>query len=154
MNGRKIVVTCAIAAMTFASGAMANEIYKWTDEDGNVHYEDRPSGDPSEERLDIAYRRTDSSAVNNRLQARVDARTARDEARSVAAAAEKEAADNAAVEAERKKTCERARARLESYVQSRRLYRTDANGERVYLDDTQRNEARQKAEEQVSEFCS
>ena len=31
--------------------------------------------------------------------------------------------------------CERSRARLETYLQSRRLYRTDEDGERVYLDD-------------------
>ena len=71
-----------------------------------------------------------------------------------AAAAEDEAAEKAAAAAERTKACERARARLETYLQSRRLYRTDENGERVYLDDTERQEARQKAEEQITEFCS
>jgi hypothetical protein len=39
-------------------------------------------------------------------------------------------------------------------LQSRRLYRTDENGERVYLDEAQRQEARQKAEKQITEFCS
>jgi hypothetical protein len=92
--------------------------------------------------------------VQKRIQARVDAGTARDEARSVAAAAEKEAADNAAVEADKAQRCDRARARLETYLQSRRLYRTDDSGERVYLDDSQTQEARQKAEDQVTEFCS
>ena len=154
MKARQIVLTCAVAAMTFATGALANEIYKWTDENGNVHYEDRPSGAATEERVDITYRRTDSGAVNQRIQARLDRQSERDEARSVAAAAEQEAADQAAAEAERAKACERARARLETYLQSRRLYRTDENGERVYLDDAERQEARQKAEEQITEFCS
>ena len=44
MKARQLALTCAVAAMTFAAGATANEIYKWTDENGNVHYEDRPSG--------------------------------------------------------------------------------------------------------------
>ncbi len=154
MTGKRIVLSCAVMAMTIASGATANEIYKWTDDDGNVHYEDRPTGAETEERVDITYRRTDSSAVRKQVQARVDAQAARREADSVAAAAAKEAADNAASEEARNQRCESSRARLESYLQSRRLYRTDANGERVYLDDTQRQEARQKAEEQVSEFCS
>ncbi len=154
MKARRIAVACAVAALTFAGGATANEIYKWVDENGNVHYEDRPSGAASEERIDITYRRTDSSAVQRRVQARVDAQTAREEQKSVAAAAAQEAADNAAAEAERQKACERSRARLETYLQSRRLYRTDENGERVYLDDAQREEARRKAEEQITEFCS
>jgi len=154
MKGKRIVLSCAVMAMTIASGAMANEIYKWTDENGNVHYEDRPSGATTEERLDITYRRTDGSAVQKRVQTRVDAQTSRREAASVAAAAQQEAADNAAADEARKQKCDRSRARLESYLQSRRLYRTDENGERVYLDDAQRQEARQKAEEQISEFCS
>jgi hypothetical protein len=135
-------------------GAMANEIYKWTDADGNVHYEDRPSGAATEERLDLTYRSTDRGAVQARVKSRVDAQTAREEAKSTAAAAEQEAADNAAAEQQRSKRCDQARARLESYLQARRLYRTDDNGERVYLDDSQSQQARQKAEEQIAEFCS
>ena len=81
--------------MTIASGAMANEIYKWTDENGNVHYEDRPTGAATEERLHMTYNRTDSSAVQQRIQARVDARTAREDAKTAAAEAEKEAAEQA-----------------------------------------------------------
>ncbi len=154
MKAGRLALTCAVATMTFATGAAANEIYKWTDENGNIHYEDRPSGAASEERLDMSYRRTDNAAVNQRVKARLESQAARDEARSVAAAEQQEAADQAAAAAERQQACERARARLETYLQSRRLYRTDESGERVYLDDTERQEARQKAEEQVTEFCS
>ena len=154
MKIRRLALTCAVAAITFAAGATANEIYRWTDDNGNVHYEDRPSGAASEERIDITYRRTDSGAVNQRVQARLDREADRADAKSVAAAREQEAADQAAAAEERAKACERARARLETYLQSRRLYRTDENGERVYLDDAERQEARQKAEEQITEVCS
>ena len=154
MKGKRLALSCAVMAMTIASGAVANEIYKWTDENGNVHYEDRPSGAATEERLHMTYNRTNSSAVHQRVQARVDARTAREEAKTVAAASEKEAAENAAIAAERAQKCDKSRARLESYLQARRVYRTDENGERVYLDDDQRQDARKKAEEQISEFCS
>jgi hypothetical protein len=154
MNSKRTALTLAVAALAFATGAQANEIYKWTDEDGNVHYEDRPSGAPTEERLALNYRRTDGAAVQQRVAARHDRQASRAEAKSQAEAAEREAAENAAAAEERKQACERARARLETYLQSPRLYRTDASGERVYLDDEQRQEARRKAEEQVTEFCS
>ena len=131
MKGKRIVLTCAIAAMTVSMGAMANEIYKWTDADGNVHYEDRPTGAATEERLDLTYRPTNRSSVQARVKSRVDAQTAREEAKSTAAAAEQEAAENAAVEKQRSDRCDQARARLETYLQARRLYRTDENGERV-----------------------
>lgn len=154
MKGKRIVLSFAVMAMTVTGGAAANEIYKWTDAEGNVYYEDRPTGAATEERLDITYRATDNSAVQERAQKRVDAQTAKREADSVAAAAEKEATDNAAADQARQEKCDRSRARLNSYLKSRRMYRTDTDGQRVYLDETQRQEARQKAEEQISEFCS
>ena len=154
MKGKRIVLSFALMAMTLAGGAAANEIYKWTDAEGNVYYEDRPSGADTEERLDITYRATNNSAVQKRVERRVDARTAQREAESVAAAAQKEASDNAAADQARQEKCDRSRARLESYLQSRRLYSTAADGQRVYLDEAQRQEARQKAEDQITEFCS
>ena len=154
MKGKRIVLSFAVMAMTVAGGATANEIYKWTDAEGNVYYEDRPSGAETEERLDITYRPTNNSAVQKRVKTRTDAQTARHEAESVAAAAQKEDADNAAADQARQEKCDHSRARLESYLQSRRLYSTDATGQRVYLDEAQRQEARQKAEEQITEFCS
>ena len=154
MKGKRIVLSFAVMAMTVAGGATANEIYKWTDAEGNVYYEDRPSGAETEERLDITYRATNNGAVQKRVKTRTDAQTARREAESVAAAAQKEDADNAAADQARQENCDRSRARLQSYLQSRRLYNTDENGQRVYLDEAQNREARQKAEDQVSEFCS
>ncbi|NCF16097.1 MAG: DUF4124 domain-containing protein [Gammaproteobacteria bacterium] len=154
MKGKRIVLSFAVMAMTVAGGAAANEIYKWTDEDGNVYYEDRPSGARTEERLDITYQPTNSSAVDKRVESRHERETARAEAASVAAAAEQEAAENAAAAQARQEKCDRSRARLESYLQSRRLYRTGDDGQRIYLDEAQRQEARQKAEEQITEFCS
>lgn len=154
MKGKRIVLSFAVMALTVAGGATANEIYKWTDEDGNVYYEDRPTGAATEERLDITYRPTNNSAVEKRVQKQVDAQTARREAETVAAAAEQEAAASAAADQARQEKCDRSRARLESYLQARRLYRTGEDGQRIYLDEAQRQEARQKAEDQISEFCS
>lgn len=154
MDTKRTAFTLAVVALLLAGGTSANEIYKWTDENGNVHYEDRPSGMPTEQRLAINYQRTDSGSVQQRIEARHERQAARDEAKSVAAAEAEEAAEKAAAAEERKQACERARSRLETYLQSRRLYRTDENGERVYLDDEQRQEARSKAEGQITEFCS
>jgi len=154
MKLKRLALSCVLMTLTVAGGALASEIYKWTDENGDVHYEDRPTGAATEERLQISYNRTDTAAVQRRVEAGAEYRTARAEAQTAAAKSKEEAAENAAVAAERAQRCEKSRARLETYLQSRRLYRTDDDGERVYLDDEQRQEARKKAEEQISEFCS
>ena len=153
MNKRTLIALTALA-LGAGSVAAASEIYRWTDDDGNVHYEDRPTGAATEERLDISYRRTDNEVVRQRVQARLDAQTTRDEARSVAAAQEQEQAEKAAADEARQKKCESYRARLETYVQSRRLYRTDDSGERVYLDEQETDDARRKVEELIAENCT
>jgi len=133
---------------------MANEIYKWVDDQGNVHYGDRPTASNQAEVVALTYRRTDSGSVQKRVAAQGEAETAREEKRA-ARAEEKQAAEAAAAEAEAKqKRCETYRARLEKFVQSRRLYREDEQGEREYLDETQTNAARQRVEELIAENCS
>ena len=154
MKTRNLVLGCAVMALTFAGGATASEIYRWVDADGNVHYGDRPSGASTEQRLQLTYARTDGSAVDKRVKARLDAKAARDEADAEAEKAAQEAAEQAEIAAEQQKACESARARLETYRTAPRLYRSDDDGERVYLDDEQRQAASLKIEQQISEFCN
>ena len=133
---------------------MASGIYKWTDADGNVHYEDRPSGAKSEEQMALSYRRTNPASVQQRKEGLAATVAARQEARARADEEEKAAAEEAAKAADKQKKCEAYRARLQTFVQSRRLYRQDENGERVYLDEAQTQEARKKVEELIAEHCS
>ena len=145
--------TLVTGALLCVASAGAGEIYKYTDADGNVHYGDRPTGDPGEQRLAIVSRSTDPGAV----QARVDARQARDAARQEARAARdeeeqaKEEARSAA--ADRAAKCQENRSRLQTYTESRRLYREDDSGERVYLDDDAREEAMQQVRDLIDEYC-
>lgn len=154
MKSTLMLVGLALATVTLGGGAMAEGIYKWTDENGNVHYEDRPSGAEAEELVAIAYRRTDSGAVQNRVDSRLENQASRQEAKAAAAEEAKAAEAQAAEAANRQKKCDANRARLETYVQSRRLYREGDDGERTYLDEKQVQEARQRLEELISENCS
>jgi hypothetical protein len=54
---------------------------------------------------------------------------------------------------QRKEKCDTYKARLQKFVQSRRLYKQDENGERVYLDEGQAQAARERVENQVQEYC-
>ena len=144
----------AVLAMTVSTGSIADEIYKWTDEQGNVHYEDRPTGSGSEEIVSLTYRRTNASALQQRVQTHLDSEATRQEARTAAAEEAKLAEAAAAEAAAMQKKCESYRARLQTLIQSRRVYRQDDNGERVYLDEQARQTARQGVEEQIAENCS
>lgn len=151
MNLKRHIFVLSALATVLGGSAFASEIYKTTDADGNVHYGDRPSGDPTEERVHITYKRTDASAAQARVQSLIENNDIR---RQAAADESKTQEDLRAERAERKAKCDDYRAKLETMVTSRRLYRQDENGERVYLDDAQRDEARQRAEELVAEYCA
>ena len=157
MKQKKLLL---IACLTLiGSGSVfASDIYKYTDENGNIHYGDRPSGVQNETRVAILSRRTDNAAVQQAYQARYNnddtgAQTGNTE---VEAQEEKKLtrAERIAQAEERQATCDRYRARLETLVTARRLYRHDDDGERVYLDDAEIQDAREKAEQLVAENCN
>ena len=153
MKTRHLIIGFAALAITISTGAFANDIYKWTDENGNVHYEDRPSGEASEQRLQFSYNRTNAKAVQGRVQHRQDTANTRREAKEEAEAAELTAADERAAAKQKLAQCESYRTRLKTILESRRVYRENQAGEREYLDDAQRTEARTKAEELIKETC-
>lgn len=154
MKRKRLLIGFSLLALTLGTGAMANEVYKWTDDDGNVHYEDRPSGSRTEELMALSYSRTDSSSVQRQVETQTASRTARRDARAKADEEKKAAAQEEAEAADKQKKCDSYRARLQTFIQSRRLYRQDENGERVYLDETQAQEARDRVEELISENCT
>ena len=152
MDRKILVLVLATAALT--TSAFAGEIYKYVDDDGNVQYLDRPSGESGEERLDVTYSGTSSEAVSARVQHQRDYMSALEEARADARSQrDAEAQARAEMEARAAK-CQEYRARLETYLQSRRLFRENEAGEREYLDEEQTMEARRKVEEAIQETCS
>ena len=152
MTRLRYLLVVSITALLASGLAVASEIYKWTDEDGNVHYVDRPTGQPDETRLDIYSARTDNAAVQARVQQRRESRAAAEQAASEAPD-EMSKEDLRAEQQKRQEQCEKYRARLERYLQSQRLYKEDGTGERVYLDEEQTLAARARVEEQIKEYC-
>ena len=140
-------------AMTLSGSVLANEIYKHVDAEGNVHYTDRPSGQATEERLQVSYNRTNSAAVQSRVQNRLDVEAKREEARAEAQKERQAAEVERATAEERAAKCADYRQKMKVMLEARRVYREDENGESVYLDDVARAEARTKAEELIKEHC-
>jgi hypothetical protein len=78
---RKILVL-VLSAAALTTSAVAGEIYKYVDDDGNVHYVDRPSGESGEQRMGITYTGTSSAAVGAQTKRRQDYMETLEEARS------------------------------------------------------------------------
>jgi hypothetical protein len=145
----------ALLSLSLVGSGFANEIYKWTDENGNVHYGDRPSdGTEQSQTITIASRRTDAGAVSAAVEARRERDAARADARTAAQEAERAAEEERQAAEEQAKRCDEYRGRLEKYVTSRRLYKLDDSGERVYLDDAEMQQARADLQQRIVENCS
>ncbi len=144
MTRKNAIVFLIMLAVSSAGMVFAGDIYKWTDEDGNVHYGDRPTSEVSEEPLAVSSAITDPPKV----QARYEAKAAAIEP------AEPTPKELRAQALEREKKCATSKARLQKFLTSRRLYRQDENGERVYLDEDEILAARERVQNQVEEYCN
>jgi len=152
MTNTRLLLTVSLAALLASGLAVAGEIYKWTDDDGSVHYEDRPTGDTQFEHMDVISNNTDNSIVQARLDAN---RKARDAARQVASEAPPEMTreEIRAEQQKRKDECQKYRDQLQSFLRSQRLYQEDEAGDRAYLSEEDVMAARTRVEGQIQEYC-
>ena len=134
------------------TGAFAADIYRTTAPDGTVSYTDRPQGTDSE----FVYSATPRVART----APGTAPTAPGASPANAAAPQTppvpaltDGPSAAQLREERQKNCATAREILDRYTLSRRLFRTNADGQREYLDDAAVAEQRAKAAADVQDWC-
>ncbi len=144
MIRKNAIVIFIMLAVSSAGTVFAGDIYKWTDEDGNVHYGDRPTSEVSEESLAVSSGLAGPSKDG-----------ARYEAKAAAIEPGQPAPEELRVQAlEQEEKCATSKARLQKFLTSRRLYRQGENGERVYLDEDETLAARERVQNQVEEYCN
>ena len=153
MIRKNVIAFTMMLAVSTIGMAFASNIYKWTDEQGNVHYGDLPTGDASEERLAIRSRPTNPLKVQARVAARYEARAAAKEA-AASEPAGPTPEELRAQALERQEKCVTYKARLQKFLISHRLYKEDENGERVYLDADETLAARERVQNKVEEYCN
>ena len=148
-----VKITVFALALSIASiGTLsASEIYKWTDEEGNVYFVDRPTGAAGEEHVAIRSRPTDPARVQAAVQAQADAQTLRAED---ANAPQGPTTEELLAEArEREERCNKYTDRQLQFTNNRRIYRMDVNGERVYYDEQEMAVARTQVDGLVERYC-
>jgi hypothetical protein len=150
MNQRTAYTTLLLALLgTTAHGA---DVYRSTAADGTVSYSDRPQG--ADAQFVLATGVTARTPAPGSSTAGAGAPPEAPEAAAPPAPLPDEGPTAAQLRLERQKNCEIAREREERYTLSRRLFRTNAAGEREYLDDAAVAEAREKAAADVQDWCS
>lgn len=152
MQIRQILLLCTLSVI--ATGTLhGTEIYKWTDEEGTVHFTELPTGVEGEEHLAIPSRPTDPARVRATVQARVDAQKLKEQQAASAPPGPTKEELEAAARA-REERCDKYRERQTRFMQNRRIYRMDENGERVYYNEEEMQAARDEVQGLVKEYCS
>jgi len=158
-GSRRVTVLAAAALLATALAAPAVAQWAWKDDNGRTVYSDRPP--PSSIKADRIVRQPANAqtvlpaqpapAADAAPKATPDTRAAQPAPRSVAeqemefrkrqqerADAEKKAQDEQNKAAAKAAECERARGYLRAIEEGQRVVRTDAAGNREFLDDSQR----------------
>jgi hypothetical protein len=149
MNLRIVPGTLLLALLgTVAHGA---DVYRTTAPDGTVSYTDRPQSADSEFVFSATPRGPRTTPAAQTGQTAAPAGATPPEAPAVPTLPDGPSA--AELRAQRQRNCEIARERNDRYTVSRRLFRTNAAGEREYLDDAAVAEARAKAAADVQDWC-
>jgi hypothetical protein len=151
-----IGVLLLAAAGAHAAEATAN-VYEWKDAQNQVHYTDRPPP-PGATLVSVrpgynALRRTGGESSGGTGTARPAPRVA-DEAGADAPPQSTRAQVQQDVANKRTEQCQQATERYRKYIESRRLFREGANGERVYLSEQELEEARVNAKRELDASCT
>lgn len=141
-----------------ASSALADsEIYKWVDEEGNVHYSDCPPPPSCDAETIEAEPEPDPSEVR-KAQERLDQMLAEQEESRAEREQEKLKKEHQRVMAmqiavARKRACIRARQNLHVLLIERPVFYVDENGKYVYLDDETRLSEISRMRKLIAENC-
>jgi hypothetical protein len=138
----------------WASLASAAGVYKWVDEQGRVHYGERPPVRTQAQEMQIKEAPLEDLPVEDDGAARSDTtqrllRAFEDEREQKKAQQQKRRDE----QEKRQRNCALARDRLRRYQSASSLYNLDKQGERRFLSDAERTAYEQSAQQDVARWC-
>ena len=152
MNPRTPTTLAAAALLcTLALAASADQMYKWVDKDGHVHYSQTPPPSTSvqAQSVNISAPPPDPVTVQNEQNL---SQQIQDKNKQAQDAAQKQQ-QNAQQQAQQKKYCDSLRERLATLQVGGRTSTVDAKGNVSYLSDDQRNKQIQDVQDQINKDC-
>ncbi len=153
------ILLCLLATLSGAAGltvALASEVFTWTDENGIVHYSDRPRDNGASEKVSVqgVYRpgTVEPAQPASAAQA-APGETPQSAAQQRRERIAKEREERRVAREEKEQMCTRHRSRLEQMEPARRVFVTNEEGESVRLDDDQRMGLIDESKEFIAKNC-
>ena len=143
------LMTASVLFFLLNSIAQA-EIYKWVDEDGKVHFSDRPAENSNQINLQTDSSKKSSSSSESREERRQRILQSLQEDRL---AKQKLKDEEKKKQAKLSRQCNYARDALKNYQRSSRLYNLDENGNRVYMSDKSKEQTIKNLQANINKHC-
>ncbi len=141
---------CVLLFLAALPPCLSAEIYRWVDEDGQVHFEDR-----SKDQSEGGVRRytTPSSASDTPAQRMEKTRKLLNAYEAERQQVREQQEKRKELSEKRKRSCMIARDNLHQYQSYGGIYRLDKKGNRVYISDQERITLLEQSREKVAEYC-
>lgn len=143
---RRMILACSVL-LALSTGATAGQIYKWVDDQGNVHFGSQPPEGQDSTRVNPNISNPKTPSAPAQPQAEAGAEDAEQKAID-----EKVKKDVAKKEAERKKYCETVRNNLAQLKNNPRVL-TEENGQVRRLTEEERQSRIAESEKAIETTC-
>lgn len=144
------VFALGVALMALAHQGVSAGVYRWVDDEGKVHYGDRPPGKDKATPIELESAPAPAPDDDER---RAKTRRLLDAMESKRDRENEQAAQAKADKARRERNCEIARRHVTLYQRANQISRVGADGERTYLSDEERDQALTHARSLVDRWC-
>ena len=143
----KLVIFCLIMVSLSVNAG----IYRWTDENGTVHYSDQPvkQSDVTELEIDAESRAGITGSSGNDREREIVLEEFEEERQ----AREKSREEKRLAQKQKQKRCARAKDDLRRYQTAGAVYKLDQNGERIYYSRDERAAREKKFHRLINKHC-
>ncbi len=147
------IISFIFCLLLFQQAGATTTVYKWEDEQGRIHYGERPD-DSNAQSVEIKHKNPKNPYLEEREAQRQQRAKASRIERSQTHADEKAKQEARDAQAQRQKVCAQYQGNLKLLNQSgRRVYTVSPDGEYHYFSDEQRQQEITKIQQDLERHC-
>ncbi len=151
MNTRVLWLASLTAVALICLVARADQVYRWVDSQGNVHFSQTPPPNAvtKAKLVDVVPQPMDSEGAEQQQQLVKSVDAANAAQQKAAAAAQQQAQE----QAQKQQACDAARKRLQDYMETHKVITNANSANPTYYTGDDLVKFRQQAQEQVDKLC-
>lgn len=152
MHTKAGLLVLLMGGVLVCAAAVAQQVYRWVDAQGNVHYSQSPppAAVTQVKLMNVETAPPDATGAHDQ-QALVKSVQAKDAARQKAAT---QAQAEAEKKAQQQQACDAARKQLQGYMQTHRVIANASSANPTYYTGDDLVKFREQAQEQVNKVCT